>query len=283
MNWLLLTLISVFVVSIANILQRVLMKDDKSNPYSYAIVFHFLIAILNLIFALLFGFQPLPVDGKDLILFPVAALLWGGVTIFLFKALQLLESSEVVVLTSVRALITVAASIIFLHESFNLQKIIGTTIILASILLVTMLKKGIRFNKGVAYSFTMAFFAGLALVVDAYNVKHYDVISYNAIVNFLIGFILLISYPGILREWKQFTTPSFLKRMLPLGLFSAVQANALYLAFASGGNASQIGPIIQAQVIVTVLLAVIFLNERDHIFRKLLAAALVTLGVILLT
>lgn len=48
------------------------------------------------------------------------------------------------------------------------------------------------------------------------------------------------------------------------------------------GPASQIAPINQAQVIVTVLLAIIVLKERDHLFRKVIAAILVTIGVILL-
>ncbi len=68
MNWLFLTLLSVFAVSLANILQRVLMKDDKSNPYSYAIVFQFLIAILNLPIAVWHGFQ-LSILTGDLIFF----------------------------------------------------------------------------------------------------------------------------------------------------------------------------------------------------------------------
>lgn len=55
MNWLFLTLISVIVVSFAGIVQRVLMKGDKSNPYSYAIVFHILLGTTNLVLALVFG------------------------------------------------------------------------------------------------------------------------------------------------------------------------------------------------------------------------------------
>lgn len=282
MDWFLLTLLSVFVVSIANILQRVLMKDDKSNPYSYGVVFHLLLGVLNLIFAVLHGgFQIPSLSGNLAVLF-LAAALWGGATIFLFKALQLAEASEVTILSSVRVVITILAAMIFLQESFSVQKVFGTIIILASILLVTNLKKGIRFNKGVIYTLGMALFSGLAIVADGFVVKSYDPVSYTTIVNFLIGFGLLVAYPKTLLEWSHFVQPKFLMKMLPLGIFSTIQGIAYLLALANGGNASQVGTIRQATVIVTVILAVILLNEKDNLARKLVAAVLVTIGVILL-
>ncbi len=281
MNWFSLTLLSVFIVSIANILQRILMKDDKSNPYSYAIIFHLLLGVINLVFAMIHGFQPLPLNA-NLIGFMLAVVLWGIGTIFLFKALQLLESSEVTILTSIRALVTIVASMLFLHESFNGQKVLGTIIILASIFLVTNFKKGAKFfNKGVVYSLAMAFFYGLAVVVDVFNLKNYEPISYIAIGNFMIGFILLLIYPKALKQWRDFVKPEFLKKMMPLGILSSVQGIAYVFALTKG-PASQIAPISQAQVIVTVLLAVIVLKERTNLFRKIIAAFLVMFGVILL-
>jgi drug/metabolite transporter (DMT)-like permease len=201
------------------------MSGDKSNPFSYAIIFHFLIAILNLVFALIHGFK-MPLLNDNLPFFLLAGALWGGTTILLFKALQLLESSEVTILISVRVLITIIASITFLQESFNLQKLFGTIIILTSILLVTNLKQGIRFNKGVMYAFGVALFSGLAIVVDSFNLRSYEAVSYNTTMNFLIGFILLAIYPKALLQWKHFIQRKFLKKMLPLGLFSSIHGIA---------------------------------------------------------
>jgi uncharacterized membrane protein len=55
------------------------------------------------------------------------------------------------------------------------------------------------------------------------------------------------------------------------------------LALTYGGNTAQVGTIRQASVIVTVLLAVMFLRERGNLGRKLIAAVLVTAGVFLLS
>lgn len=76
MNWLLLTLLSVIVLSAATILQKVVMKDDQSNPTSYAIVFHFLLVLLNLSFAVWYGSELSPLKGNIFILL-LASVLWG--------------------------------------------------------------------------------------------------------------------------------------------------------------------------------------------------------------
>src|SRR3989338_3839051 len=106
MNWLILTLLSVLVASVASILQRVLMKDEKSNPYSYAIVFHFVLGFLNLGFALLYGSQFSLFSGNFFMLL-LASALWGGCSIFLFKALQLIESSEKSIVSSLSVVVTI--------------------------------------------------------------------------------------------------------------------------------------------------------------------------------
>jgi len=281
MNWLFLTILSVFGASVASTLQRVLMKGDKSNPYSYAVVFHLLLGFLNLCFALLYGSHFSLFSGNIFFLL-LASLLWGVCSIFLFKALQLLESSEATILSSLKVVFTIIAAIIFLQETFNIQKILGTVIILAATLLVVNLKNGFKFNKGVVYTLLMALFAGLAIVVDSANVQHYNVIAYNTITNCLSGFVILAFAPRSLGQWRHFIKPNFLAKMLPLAVFSVTQGLMYLTALTYGGNTAQVGTIRQSSVIVTVLLAVIFLKERNSLGRKLIAAILVTIGVILL-
>jgi drug/metabolite transporter (DMT)-like permease len=282
MNWLILTLISVFGVSIAGVLQRAIMKDDKSDPYAYAVIFQFLIAILILPVTFLHGFK-IPEFNENSLVFILAAFLWGGASIFNFKALKLIEASEVTILSSVRVIITILASIFFLQESFSGLNIIGTILILVSVALVSNLKKGIKFNKGVIYTFIMALFAGLAIVADGYNLRNYDVISYNTLTNFLVVTILLVFNPRTVKQVKKIIKPDFIKKMTLLGVFATIQGLAYMFALANDGNASRVGTIRQAAVIVTVLLAIIFLKEKDHMLRKLSAAAMVTVGVILLS
>lgn len=282
MNWLFFTLISVLFVSIAVIFQRALMRDEKSNPYYYTTFFQFSIAILTVPIAIVHGFQFPPVT-ISLVFFPVAAILWGGASVFFFKALKFAEASEVTIVSSIRIIITILASIFFLHERFTSFNALGALFVLVSIFLVTNLKKGLKFNKGVVYALITAVFSGLAIVADGFNVKNYDVISYTTIINFLIFFILFAIFPTVLQHWKSFIKINFLKNMVPITIFSTIQGIAYLIALANGGNVSQVGTIRQASVITTVILAVLFLKEKDFFLRKLIAAILVTIGVILLS
>lgn len=61
MYWLNLAFISVFTLSVSNILQRALLKDQKSNSISYALVFQFICALLVFTFALIQGFVLPPI------------------------------------------------------------------------------------------------------------------------------------------------------------------------------------------------------------------------------
>lgn len=281
MSWLALTILSFVIASVASILQRVLMRDNKSNPYAYAIIFHLLLGVLVLVFGLMRGANFFLFSGNIYVLL-LASALWGACQVFLFKALQLLEASEVTVISDLRVIVTIIASVIFLGEVFTGWNIIGAILIVAASLLVVDFRKGFKFNKGVWYTLAMALFAGLAIVADSANVQQYDVLAYSTFSNFLSGFFILAFYPKSLKKWVHFIQPNFLIKMVPLAVFSATQGVLYLLALTYGGNTAQVGTIRQSSIILTVLLAIIFLNERGKLWHKLVAAVLVTAGVLLL-
>lgn len=139
-----------------------------------------------------------------------------------------------------------------------------------------------KVNKGFVYTLAMAFFGGLAIVTDSANVQRYDVFAYSTYSNLLSGLFILVFYPNALQQLKHFAQPALLMKMLPLTVCSASQGILYLLALTYGGSAAQVGTIRQATVIITVLLAIIFLKERRDLGRKLLAATIVTVGVFLL-
>ncbi len=281
MNWFILALLSVLGVAIQGILQRVLMKGDKTDPYAYTIVFQSLLAILCIPVAIFHGFY-FPHIGASSVFFILAAILWGAATYFIFKAMHLLEASEVTILTTTGVIITIIVSIVFLHEAFSFLKILGTAIIFITVLMISNLKKGLKFNKGIIFALLATSCAGIAIVLDGINVKHYDVVSYSMIIDVLIVAMLLTIRPKALKKWKNYLNPNFLQKMLPLGIFSAMQGFAYLLALQTPGVIAQAAAIRQSSVILTVILAMIFLHERDNFFKKVLAAILVTFGVMLL-
>lgn len=282
MSWFFLALISVLGVAIANVLRRVLMKGDETDPYAYTIVFQSLLAILPIPIAIVHGFY-FPHLNIYSLFFIVAAALWGAATFFIFKAVHLLEASEVTILTTTGVIVTIVISIIFLHETFNFQKILGTAITFAAVILVSNLRKGFKVNKGILFALIATTCAGIAIVLDKVNVKNYDVISYGIIIDVLIVSMLLLLRPKALKHWRHYVQPNFLQKMLPLGVFSAIQGFAYLFALKTPGVTAQVGAIRQSSVILTVIIAMVFLHERDNVLKKIIGAGLVTVGVILLS
>ena len=282
MSWVAITLLSVLVVSVANIFQKVLMKGDKSDPYSYAVIFHFLLGVICLAFGFVYGADFSYANGNIYFLL-LSSALWGLCTIFLFKALQLIGSSEVTIVSTVRVIVIIIASVLFLNETFDLYKLLGSILIIIATFLIVDWKQGFKLDRGFVYALIMTTFAGLAIVTDSVNVRHYDVIAYNTAVNFLSACIILAFAPRSLGNWRPFFQFSFLKTMVPLAILAATQGTLYLLALSYGGNTAQVGTIRQATVIVTVILAVMFLHERENLGRKIVAAFLVTVGVVLLS
>lgn len=281
-SWLVLTLLSVLVSAIAVILQKVLIRGDRSDPYSYTVVFHLLLGLVAFVFGLIGGVDFSLFQGNIWMLL-LAAALWGTCQVFLFKALQITEASEVTIVSGVRVIVTILASVIFLKEVFTGWNVLGTVLILVSTVLIANRKKGLKFDKGLFYTLAMAFFGGLAIVADSANVQQYEVLAYSTFSNLLSGLFILAVYPKTLKQWKTFANLSFLLKMLPVAVFSVSQGILYLLALTYGGNTAEVGTIRQSSVIVTVLLAVIFLGERDNLGKKVVAAILVTLGVFFLS
>jgi len=69
--------------------------------------------------------------------------------------------------------------------------------------------------------------------------------------------------------------------MLVFTFFYAIQAITYYLAINSGAALSQMAPISKASIVLTVFLSFVFLKETENIKTKLLALAVVLIGVFL--
>lgn len=281
MPWIVFALASVFLFSISTLIQRVLMKDDKSDAHAYSIVFQILGAVVVGAFAFYRGFVMPPISQYP-INFLLLTVLYGAGTYCLFNAFKYLEASEVTIITSSRVVITITSAVLLLGEVFNFQKVVGTALILLSVILISQGSKKIRLNKGVYYALGMAAFYGLAITNDTYLLKYVDIFSFTTVGFLFPGLFLILVKPKTLLKLKPFFKPKIFSKMLILDICYGTAAIFFYTAIERGATASQITPILQSVVIVVVVLGAIFLKERDHLVKKFICAVLVTIGVLLI-
>lgn len=282
MNWLVFALLSVIGFSLANLFRKIVMKDDKTDAIASAIVFQFLAGVLIGIFALYKGFI-IPPFAQYPMNFFLAGFLWALAAFLEFKAFHYLEASEAVIISTLQAVVVIVAAHFFLKEIFTLQMIIGTLLILTGVIGISKRQKKMTFNRGIAYILGFCFFGGLGVVNDTFMVKHVNAMSYLSIGFLLPVIFLMLLRPasiGKIREVFHFTN---FKRLFFLTLFYTFGSVVFVYAILNGAQVSQLSPISNASIILTVLLATIFLGERDHLVRKCISTILVFVGVLLLS
>jgi drug/metabolite transporter (DMT)-like permease len=280
MSWQILLAISVITYSLSVLLQRVLLKNDKSDPVAYSIIFQLMTGIIIGIYATFNGF----ITPNLIPLIPnliLMTILYGAGNVFIFSALKIIDASEFTIVFAARALLSIIGAIIFLKENFSSQQVIGTILIISSVALVSWKKHKFSFSKGFIFSVLAATFFGLAFINDAFIINNFNVPSYLTLAFILPSLAVWAIYPKSTVKMKPLLERGTLLKLGLLGVFYAISSVTIFLAYQTGKNAAQIAPLSQMATILTVVLSVIFLKERTDLLRKLLGAIISFIGVIL--
>lgn len=282
MSWVIIALISVVSLSGAAIYQKIAMRDERSDPVVSSIVFQYVLTIITLIYALIVGFKLPPME----LFFPyffISAIVYAYGTLFFFKAIKLIEASENAILSSFGVFATIGSSYIFLGERLNGKQFIGLGLILVSVIAVNLKKNKFKFNLGALYSLAGATLYGLALTNDTYIVRSFDAVSYVPIMSFMPGVVLSIMFLGSFKKITKDLRKSINKDLMIFCVLYGIQAVTFYLALTGGATASQLGSFVKIQVVLNVILATIFLKERDNLPLKFVAGVLTVVGGYLVT
>lgn len=147
MHWLLFAAINVLSFSVASLYQKLAMKEDASDAVISSIIFQFLLSGFSAIVALFMGFHLPPLSFWPFLL--SAALLYALGTLFNFRAIKIIEASEMSILSGAGVIITIIISFFFLHERLTITQLTGAALVLLAILLVKYERHTFKVNKGV--------------------------------------------------------------------------------------------------------------------------------------
>lgn len=282
MSWIVFALISVITTSIATLLGRLLLKDDDSNPTALVILFQFTLGIITLFFALLLGRFVWPNSEVSTGRFIVSSILWASTSYFSFQTLKYLGAGESIILISNSVLVSIFLGVMFLGERFSITSSLGVILILSSVLIVNHQKLTFNSKKGVIYGLITAFLSGTAVANDAIIIRTYETFSYTALLFFSTTVLLSIFFSKELPAIKKIVMGKSFKMILVIAFLSSIQALAYNLAYEFDAPVSKLSVISKSSIILTVVLAALFLKEKSGFNKKILASILVTLGVILL-
>lgn len=281
MSWQLLTAISVFSLSTSVILQRTLIHRDRTDQFAYAVVFQGIVGILLMIVAISLGFK---LPGIQVVIIPaiISVIFYGVGHIVYAKTLQKVEASAFSVLFATQAVWIMALGIVLFGESLTALQAVGTILIFGGVGLLVKNLSSVFKDKGVFLGLLTGLMFGIAITAWSYVGRHTDTLSWAAI-NFIgTSLVAFLVRPKSVQKMKPLLKPKVLATLILLAVFYGVGNLAMLFAYKIGSFAI-ISPLRQTSIIVTVLLALAFLpQERNRIRRKILAALICVVGVVLI-
>lgn len=280
MPWQLLTAISVTTLSISVLLQRLLLHKDKSDPFAYVVVFQGLVAFIVAIYAIFNGFV-WPDFGKYWFAILATILLYGAGHIAYAKTLQIVEASIFSILFATNAIWTMLMGLILLNEHLNSSQVLGVVMIFASVFMLAERRGKLKLDRGILLGLLTGLLFGFATAAWAWVGRRADAASWTAISFLGPSLVVLATHPKATKEIKSFLSGAKLIKVLFLGFFFSISAVTLLLAF-QRGNVSLVAPLQQTTIIITTVLAVIFLHERNRLWLKFTAAIICFLGISLI-
>ncbi len=281
MSWQLYTALCVTTLSVAVLLQRVILHRYKVDGPAFAVVFQFLVALAMLPAVLTHGFD---FSGFYNMLMPiiVSGLAFGVGSVTYAQALRKVDASAFSVLFASHAVWVMLFGVVFLSERLDWLHLLGTGVIFLSI---GLLVKDVRYLKpgsGFVYALFTGLLYGVAIASASYVGRHTDVLTWSLVSFVLGGLSSLLVSPKALRKARTVFTKRTLVVLLTCVVLYGLGNIAMMFAY-KYGPFTLVAPLRQTGIILTTLLAVLFLrDERTDIVRKILAAITCTAGVVLL-
>ena len=280
MDWQFFTSISVIASSTLVIIQRVILRNQKTDPIAFVLLTQLINSIVMTIIAILNGWK---MPDLSLYWFPmlVTFVLYGGGHILYAHTLKRVEASVFSILLATSTVWVMAMGVIVFDEIIGLREIIGALLIFASIVLLTERTGKIKLDRSIVMGLVMGLIFGIASAAWVYVGKLADSLTWIALSAIGPGLVVLFIQPRAVLKIKPLLTKSVLAKMALLSASFGVANLAMLIAYKSGPITS-VAPLLQTNILVTVLLGIVFLGERARLLHKIGAGIVCLLGVLLL-
>jgi len=283
MSWQILITIYIILYSVSVVLQRLILKGNESKPAAYTIFFSFLTGILVGIIGFFSSDMSFPQNiGSLMGNLILMTLLYGFANLLIFKSLKETEASKFTILFATRAFFTAAASSLVLKEFLSGEQWLGAFLIFSGVILVNLRSVKFQFSKGELFASVAAIAVGVANTNDRFLLGSFNVPLYITTAYISTGLLIAVLYPRELKNIKIFFNPKMFRNILVISLISVFSSITFFAALQLAKNSSQVASLSLTSVIVTVLISVIFLKERDNLVKLLIASVLSFVGLLML-
>lgn len=282
MSWLLLTFVSIVSRSIYGVMTKVLSNKLKVSAYTQATLLPFAGACIALLISPFLGGIQTNFSDVSLVAVILVVLGQGLGNITYFAAIKNLTNGTAQIAFSSILLFNTFLSLVFLDLQLSLLNVFGLVVLMLAILSVVSGKIELS-KKGISLMLLSAFLFSIFQLASSELSKQVGAATY-----------LLIAYLGATAvvfalKWKVVVkdlASAERKTTIGIPLLTALPSigNFLfaYYAYRVAPQPAKVAMLLTAQVVLTVLLSYVFLNEKGHVLRKVAAAVLVVIAAILI-
>lgn len=282
MSWLLLTFLSVLFRAIYGVMTKVLSNQVKTSVYTQATLLPLAGAAIAIVLSPLLGGLDFNFANVSIVAVLLVILGQGLGNITYFAAIKNLTNGTAQIAFSSILLFNTVLALIFLNLHLSLVNVFGLFLLMLAILSVVTGKIELH-RKGVVLMVFSAFLFSVFQLASAeissqVGAAMYLLIAYlgAAAVVFLLKWRVIIK--DIAKAPKKATLGIPLLTALPsLGNFLFA-----YYAYREAPEPAKVAMLLTAQVVLTVFLSYIFLKEKGHLRRKVVAAVLVVISAVLI-
>ena len=252
----------------------------SNNDGALTILLQFLAGILVLLFIPFFKFQ-FPTNYKLYIFLGIACIFYAIADRVNTTARRGLEVSVYSILGQLSTVFIIAWGIIFFKEEIVFKKLIGALLILIGNIAILYKKGKFECNKYFLFSLlgNLAMSIGISLDVgisDQFSMPIY--VSLTLIIPSL--FILIIErikFKDIINEYTNGNKNAILIVCASWGIMIITMLRSYQF-----GNVTTIAPLCATTTILNVFVSYFTLKEKDSIFKKIVSAIIVILGIVLI-
>lgn len=247
----------------------------SENPQAFSVIYNAIVAAFTPLLFFLDPVRPGPINLVTGLLAVVGLFVWGLYGRFEYFSKKHVEASTLSIVGKLDILLNFFLVLIFLHEPVTLSKLAGIGLILLAnlILFWGTARKSVISDQGLKYAFIAAVILAFGWLFDTINVRALGVATYTTL-SFIAPVVLGSVFPTLtVQQLKRELVLTPLWQFVVLGLANLI-AYSLMLKALTLGPASNIMPIISSGSPFIVLLGYLFLGEKDHPYRKFVAASL---------
>lgn len=268
----------VFAISY-NQFYKVVLKTTKGDGSLTALI-QFIGGLTALLFSIFFEYK-FPTDWKIYLLLGIACIFYALSDRINTVVRSGIEASTFSIIKQLSTVFMIVAGLVFFKEEFVLKKIIGAALIIFSNILIFYKKGNQKFDKFVLLGICSSIISSIALFLDVNNSNNFN-FAFYASLTLLVPAILITSVERIkISNIRSKVNKDNWKAVLTTGVCCGLTLISQLRAYQLG-EATSVAPLCALTVIGNVLVGYIFLNEKNSLLKKLVAAALIILSVFLI-